>query len=97
MRVSYSPGALTQLDEIFSFIAGNNSSAASNLIERIESLVLLLGQLPQMGRTTDKPGVRVIGVPGYPSLIFYRILEEKDELWILRVRHTARRPLPGYR
>lgn len=81
----------------FLYVARDNPSAASNLIDRIEALVLLLGQLPRMGRTTDKPGVRVIGVPGYPYLIFYRILEEEDELRILRVRHSARRPLPGYR
>ncbi len=97
MRISYSRGALTQLDEIFSYIAHDNPRAASKLLERIESFTLLLGQLPQIGRTTGKPGVRVIGVPGYPYLIFYRILEERDEVRILRVRHTARRPLPGYR
>ena len=97
MRVSYSTRALTQLDEIFSYVARDNSLIASNLIDRIEALVLLLGQLPRMGRTTDKAGVRVIGVPGYPYLIFYRILEEKDEVRILRVRHSARRPLPDYR
>src|SRR5688572_23496758 len=97
MKVSYSRRALAQLEEIFSYIALENSSAAANLIDRIEALVLLLGQLPQMGRSTGRPGVRVIGVPGYPYLIFYRILESRDELRILRVRHSARRPLPGYR
>jgi addiction module RelE/StbE family toxin len=95
MRVAYGRRALAQLDEIFSYVARDSPAAAANMAARIESLVMLLGTFPQMGRATDKPGTRVIGVPGYPYLIFYRILA--DEVRILRVRHSARRPLPGYR
>jgi len=97
MKVGYSPRALAQLDEIFTYIARDNLSAAAALVERVERLAMLLGKFPQMGRTTDKSDVRVIGVPQYPYVIFYRILAGRDEVRILRVRHTARRPIGGYR
>ena len=93
MRVTYSPGALAQLDEIFAYIANDNPSAAATLIERIERIVMLVGKFPQMGRLTDKSDVRVIGIPQYRYLIFYQVLDERDEVRILRVRHTSRHPL----
>jgi len=97
MRVTYSPGALAQLDEIFVYLGNDDPSAAAALTERIERIIMLVGKFPQMGRLTDKPNVRVIGIPQYRYLIFYRILDEQDEVRILRVRHTSRRPLQGYR
>jgi toxin ParE1/3/4 len=49
-----------------------------------------------MGRMTDQPGVRVLPVVRYPYLIFYTVVDESDEVRILRIRHGRRRPLaPG--
>ena len=93
MRISYSRRALAQLDEIFAYIEKNNPAAAATFMDRVDTLVALLGKYPMMGRVTDKAGVRVMGVRGYPYLVFYKILTERDEVRILRVRHTARRPL----
>ena len=97
MKVTYSPRALAQVDEIFSYIARDNPAAAKTLVARIEHLTALLGNVPRLGRATDHPDVRILSVPRYPYVIFYRILAERDEIRILRVRHTARRPLRGYR
>ena len=93
MRVSYSRRALAQLDEIFAYIAKDNAAAAAAVVNRIDALIALLGKYPTMGRATDKEGVRVMGVRRYPYLIFYKILPDGDEIRILRVRHTSRRPL----
>jgi toxin ParE1/3/4 len=93
MKVRYSRRALTQLDQIFSYIAKDNPAAAAAVVDRIEALVGVLGRYPTMGRPTDQEGVRVMGVRRYPYVIFYRILPDRDEVRILGVRHTARRPL----
>jgi addiction module RelE/StbE family toxin len=93
MRVSYSPRALAQLERIFADIAAENPIAAAAVVDRIEELVSLLSEHPHIGRPTSKEGVRILSVGRYPYLVFYRVLEEKDEIRILRVRHTARRPL----
>jgi toxin ParE1/3/4 len=96
MRVSYSPRAIAQLKEISSFIARDDEAAAAAMLDRIERLIMLLGKFPGLGRPTDKGDVRMISVPRYPYVIFYKILQD-DEVRVLRVRHTARRPLKGYR
>jgi plasmid stabilization system protein ParE len=97
MKVVYSRRAIAQIDEILSYIARDNPIAAEVLIARIDRLAGLLGKAPRMGRPTDYEEVRILGVPPYPYVIFYRILAERDEVRILRVRHTARRPLQSYR
>jgi toxin ParE1/3/4 len=93
MKVRYSRRALRQLEQIFSYIEKDNPAAAPAVADRIESLVALLGRYPSMGRPTDKDGVRIMGVRRYPYVVFYKILPDRDEVRILRVRHTARRPL----
>ena len=72
MRVRYSPRALTQLDEIFAYVASDNPAAAKRLVGRIEQIVKLLSQFPLMGRQADRQDVRIFGVPGYPYVIFYQ-------------------------
>jgi toxin ParE1/3/4 len=78
-----------------SHIALDNPRAAEAVSNRIEHLTSLLSQRPAMGRQTDEPGVRFLSVVRYPYVVFYRVLPKKDEVQILRIRHTARRPLKG--
>lgn len=84
MRVSYSRRTLAQLEDIFAYIAKDNPAAAAALARRIETLALLLGQHPAIGRPTDKEGL-------IPYVLFYKVLADRDEVRILRIRHTARR------
>ncbi|HEX5846315.1 MAG TPA: type II toxin-antitoxin system RelE/ParE family toxin [Rhodoplanes sp.] len=90
MRVSYSRRTLAQLEDIFAYIAKDNPAAAAALARRIETLALLLGQHPAIG-LTDKEGVRVMSIRPYPYVLFYKVLADRDEVRILRIRHTARR------
>ena len=53
MKVTFERAARNELDEIFSWIANENSRAASELIERIEDKVMQLAspELTHMGRS----------------------------------------------
>jgi plasmid stabilization system protein ParE len=95
MRVTYSPRALAQLEDIFNYIAAEDPTTATAVVTRITTLVSLLSQHPYLGRPTDKVDVHVLSVPRYPYVVFYKVLPATDEVRILRVRHTARRPLKG--
>ena len=90
MKVRWSATALTEVDEIFSYIHARNRSAASAVVERIEGLAALLGEFPEVGHMTDHPGVRIVSVVRYPFLIFYAIDDAASEVVILHVRHGAR-------
>jgi toxin ParE1/3/4 len=82
--------ALGELDEIFAYIYERNRSAAAAVVDRIEQLASLIGELPFLGHLTDEEGVRMMPVVRYPFLIFYTVNETGDEVVILHVRHAAR-------
>lgn len=90
MKVTYSPRALAQIEDIHAYIAERYPRAAAAVVERIEKLCAMLGDYPGCGTPTDRKEVRVLPVVRYPYLIFYRILDEENEVRILRVRHGAR-------
>ena len=90
MKVRWSETALTEIEDIFSYIFERNRSAAAAVVERIEGLTKLLEEFPFAGHVTDEPDVRVLSVVRYPFLIFYAIDETAEEIVILHVRHAAR-------
>jgi|HubBroStandDraft_5_1064220.scaffolds.fasta_scaffold16008_3 toxin ParE1/3/4 len=90
MKIRWSETALTELEDIFSYIHGYNRSAAAAIVERIEALTALLEEFPLLGPLTDEAHVRVLSVVRYPFLVFYTIDNTADEIVILHVRHTAR-------
>ncbi len=94
MKVTYSRRALRQLEEIHSYIEERNPRAAREVIVRIRDLCEQLGEFPGIGTQTDQAGVHILPVVRYPYNIFYMIMSEQDEVRILRIRHSARRPEP---
>jgi plasmid stabilization system protein ParE len=53
MKVRYSETALRELDEIFAYIYERNRSAAVAVVDRIERLGSLIGDVPLIGYLTD--------------------------------------------
>ena len=91
MRVTYSPRALAQLQSIFAYIEESNPRAARAVVDHIQATADLLGVFPWMGRPTDEKDVRLRVDTKYPYLIFYKVLEETNEVRVLRVLHGAQR------
>jgi toxin ParE1/3/4 len=46
MKLRYARGALSDLDEIFSYIARDNPPAAARLVTRIEQVAALIAERP---------------------------------------------------
>jgi toxin ParE1/3/4 len=95
VKVRFTRKAQANLGAIFRHVSADNPEVAATLVLRIERLIEKLALYPQLGRRTEPPGRRVLTVPGIPYRVFYRITE--NEIRILTVRHTSRRPLrvPG--
>jgi toxin ParE1/3/4 len=87
MKLRYERGALTDLDEIFSYIAHDNLAAAAKLVARFEEAARQIADRPQIGQATRNPRFRRWPVGSY--LIVYEVGE--DEIVIHYVRHGARR------
>lgn len=94
MKLRYTRGALSDLDEIFSYVARDNPRAAARLVTRIEQVATLIAERPYIGTATRKSNFRRFPVGNY--LVVYEI--GVDEVIIQYVRHGARRrPWEGER
>jgi toxin ParE1/3/4 len=91
MNVVYAPRALRDLERIASYHVERNPAGAINVLGAIKSSIDTLSFFPQIGRLVDNAGHRRVPVLRYPYLIFYRVAG--DELLILHIRHTSRRPI----
>src|ERR1700732_2659634 len=87
MKLRYERGALSDLNEIFAYIAADNRKAAGRLVTRIEHAAARIAATPHIGGATRKPGFLRFPVRKY--LIVYGIA--KEEVIIHYVRHGARR------
>jgi len=90
MRVRYTDTALRELDEIFAYIAKHNAAAAASVVGRVENLIVQLAEFPLLAQETDVAGVRKFPLGRFPYVIYYTV--EQDEVVILHIRHSARRP-----
>ena len=91
MNIVYAPRALRDLNGIGAYLVERNPTGAANILGAIKSSIDTLSFFPQIGRLVDNAGHRRVPVVRYPYAIFYRIAG--DELLILHIRHTSRRPI----
>ena len=80
--------ALQDLDEIGSYIALDNASAAEQIIRRIVEAVALLAWHPKIGRATADGDTRRLTISGTPYIAFYRL---RERIEILAIFHASRR------
>lgn len=90
MRLRWLRAALRNLDEEVAYIASDDPHAARKVVERVLHSAALLADHPGMGRPGRIAGTRELVVPGTRYLLPYRVVG--DEIQILRVFHTSRRP-----
>lgn len=88
MRLVWSPFALADRDEIFSYIEADNPKAAAEIDERIASALRRLLRFPESGRLGRVAGTRELIVPRTPYIAVYSVT--LDKVRILRVLHGAR-------
>jgi plasmid stabilization system protein ParE len=91
MKIAYNPQAVKQITRAFDYIAQDDPTAANAFLLRVESIASLLSGRPGIGRMTQKAGVQVIGLLPYRYLLFYKVLRDRDEVRIIRVRHMSRK------
>jgi len=87
MRIEWTAKALSNLEEILSFIAEDRPGAAEKVAQKIQKSVSLLADQPGMGRLGRVAGTRELVIPGYPFILPY--VEADGNIYILRVMHTS--------
>lgn len=91
--IKYTPAAIDDLDEIFSYISSDNVFAAEQLLENINHNIGKLAEFPNLGSvlsdekyTLVQRGYRFIVVN--PYLVFYRLID--NSIIIHRILHGRR-------
>ncbi len=91
MNVRFTQRARQHLRAIFLYVRASNPDAATALVDEIVALTDELSALPHLGRPLGSGKRRILTVPGAPYRIVYSL--SGDEVRILMIRHTSRRPL----
>ncbi|RZJ41352.1 MAG: type II toxin-antitoxin system RelE/ParE family toxin [Brevundimonas sp.] len=87
-RVVWSPGAQEDLRAIRIYTAGFSTRAAARLYMALGKAGESLTEFPERGRPV-KPGVRELTLVK-PYVLRYAVVG--SEVWVLSIRHAARRP-----
>ena len=89
MRLRYSSRALAQLASVHDHLKERNPAAARNVTRSIRQTVARLMSLPQLGKLTDEPDIRVLIEPEYVYRIFYRV--DGEVVTVIRILHGSQR------
>jgi toxin ParE1/3/4 len=90
VRVIWSPSALREVARATDYLMDFNPAAAVRLAEGLLAAGDSLANFPHRGRRVSNTDMREL-ITDYPYIIRYRIVPD-EEVRILRVRHTSRRP-----
>jgi addiction module RelE/StbE family toxin len=89
MQVIWTEPALDDVFDIFDYLQDENPPAAVKVVRAIRIAANGLADFPDRGRRVPGTDMREIGTK-YQYLVRYRVMGQT--VFILRIRHTARRP-----
>jgi len=88
MTLRFTPRARDDLRQIMEYIAKENPTAADRVGRAIFDTTTLIARRPYLGiRNAKDPKFRSRLVTRYPYFV------EDADVWIVHIRHSARRPL----
>jgi toxin ParE1/3/4 len=89
--VRFRSGYVNDLEEAYGFLLRESPRAAGTLVERVEEVITLVVEHPEVGRRRSGfgAGLRSFRVRGFPYVVFYRI--EEGSVVMVRLLHGAQR------
>jgi toxin ParE1/3/4 len=95
MRISWSPDAVADLENIVEYIRRDNPVVAQRIGQAIYDRLSVLGAFPYSGRLGRVEGTREFALPLLPFIVVYRLLDHADAVEIVNVIHGAQRWPPN--
>jgi toxin ParE1/3/4 len=93
-RVTRTPAAEQDLEEIFTWLLENNPAVVDRVSNALEAQCTLLATQPYIGRPRDDlmPGIRSVVVEWY--IVFYE--PSDDQILVHRIIHSSRNITPDH-
>jgi plasmid stabilization system protein ParE len=92
MTLRFTPRGRDDLREIMQYISRENPAATDRVGRAIFETATLIARRPHLGiRNARSPKFRSRLVTQYPYRIHYFV--EDADVWIVHIRHSARRPI----
>lgn len=88
MTITWSPAALDDLTDIYTYIGNENPESAERVVRAIVHAAEGLVTFPSMGRIGALPGTRERIMRRYRYKIVYRV--RGNDVEVVRVIHTSR-------
>jgi toxin ParE1/3/4 len=92
-KIKYTPAAVDDIDEIFSYLSLDNFSAAEGLLKRLDRQISGLADFPNMGSVLSDDEYALVQrgyrfITAHPYLVFYRVID--NTIIIHRILHGRR-------
>lgn len=91
MKVRWSEIATSEVEAIFAYILEHSPFSAEIVARRIIDRAESLSEFPFLGTDIKRRGTRKLPVVNYPYVVLYKVDIAAAEVWILNIRHTARK------
>ena len=88
MKVVYTPQALRNLDNAYTYIFADNPDAAARTLAIVRAALKTLESHPEIGRPGRVEGTRELRLAGSPFILVYRQKEQRLE--IIDILHSSR-------
>ena len=92
MKIKWLRKALENIEQEATYISRENPAAAKDVVRHIYASVSLLADNPTLGHPGRIPDTRELVVPETRYIIPYRVRPRLNQIEILRVFHTPRKP-----
>ncbi len=92
MQIKWLRKALKNLDDEAEYIAQEDPQAARLVVHRVVQAVSLLSDNPALGYPGRVPGTHELVIPKTRYIVPYRVRPRLQNIEILRVFHTSRKP-----
>ena len=73
MKIEFTPRALSDIDEIYRWIAAEDDAVANRVVARIRQTIAIFEEFPMLGHEGTVDGTREFKVRVLPYLIVYAI------------------------
>lgn len=89
MRVRWTTDAAEDLEKICDYIAHDRPESARRVAQSVVERIGTLETFPHLGRPGRVPGTRETVFPPLPFVAVYEVLDDQQEVRVLRILHGA--------